>query len=98
MRTSFRYVLGILMLLTFCLPMAVSSQPLGVQDLAVLVDPDGSQTIASVSAPEAQVHFRRLDAVLSAGYTRHVHWLRFTVQTPETPANNRVPKVLNVPK
>ena len=82
MRTSYRYVRSILLLLTFCLHFAVNGQPINVQDLAVLVDPDGTQTISSVSAPEAQVHFRRLDAVLSAGYTRKVHWLRFTVQMP----------------
>ena len=86
MRTGFRYVLSILLLLTFYLPLAVSSQPLDVRDLAVLVDPDGSQTIASVSAPEAQARFKQLDAVLGAGYTRNVHWLRFTVQTPSAGA------------
>ena len=77
-----KYLRAFLLLLTFCLPFAANGQPISVRDLAVLVDPDGSQTLASASAPENQRRYRSLDGMLSAGYTRHVHWLRFTVQTP----------------
>lgn len=47
-------------------------------DLAVLRDPEGKQSIADVSADPAA--FQPLPGGLSAGYTRAVHWLRFTVQ------------------
>ena len=73
---------ALLLLLAFGLPFAAQAQPIAVQNLAVLVDADGSETIASVSAPEAAQRFTPLDGLLSAGYTRKVHWLRFSVQAP----------------
>ena len=75
---------ALLLLLAFGLPFAAQAQPIAVQNLAVLVDADGSETIASVSAPEAAQRFTPLDGLLSAGYTRKVHWLRFSVQAPAT--------------
>ncbi len=86
MKICFRYLRGWLLLLTLCLHFAANGQPIAVRDLAVLVDPDGSQTITSVSAPENQQRYSRLDGMLSAGYTRSVHWLRFTVQAPSAGA------------
>ncbi|MEI8031391.1 MAG: 7TM-DISM domain-containing protein, partial [Comamonadaceae bacterium] len=70
----------ILLLLALGLPIAAQAQPIAVHDLAVLVDADGSETITSVSA--AAQRFTPLDGLLSAGYTRKVHWLRFSVQAP----------------
>jgi signal transduction histidine kinase len=58
------------------------SQSLPVRNLAVLVDPKGVETIDTVSAALAQKAFRSIPGNLSAGYTRDVHWLRFTVQVP----------------
>ena len=55
--------------------MAAPSQP----QVAVLVDASGSETIASVSDPARQQDFKPLSGPFSAGYTRKVHWLRFTL-------------------
>ncbi|MCF8211230.1 MAG: PAS domain-containing protein [Rhodoferax sp.] len=71
-----------LCLLLLVLPFAASAQSISVQNLVVLVDADGSETIASVSAPGAAQRFTPLDGLFSAGYTRKVHWLRFSVQAP----------------
>ena len=76
------FVRTILLLVALGLPFAASAQPVAVHDLAVLVDADGVETIASVSAPGASQRFRSLDGLFSAGYTRKVHWLRFSVQAP----------------
>jgi PAS domain S-box-containing protein len=76
------FVHTILLLLALGLPLAATAQPIAVQNLAVLVDADGSETIASVSAPGAAQRFTSLDGLFSAGYTRKVHWLRFSVQAP----------------
>lgn len=53
--------------------------PLPVGDLAVLVDPGGTETIDSVTSALASLHFTPVRGAFSAGYTRNVHWLRFTV-------------------
>ena len=67
--------------LAACAPSAQAGG-LAVEDLAVLVDAGGSETIASVSAAAASGRFRAAPGGLSAGYTRDVHWLRFTIQVP----------------
>lgn len=53
-----------------------------IADLAVLADPAGSETIASISAPERSDDFRLVPHGFSAGFTRQVHWLRFTLRPP----------------
>lgn len=75
----FRFIRCLILL---CWPVFALAGGLPVTDLALLVDADGSETIASVSAPVASERFRPLDRPLNAGYTRAVHWLRFTVQPP----------------
>ena len=80
--TGLRLARNLLLCLVMGLPLAVSAQAMAVQDLAVLVDADGSETIASVSAPQTAQRFTQLDGSLNAGYTRNVHWLRFSVQVP----------------
>lgn len=52
-----------------------------LRDLAVLVDPQGEMTITAV-ASAADQRFKPLASGLSAGYTRKVHWLRFTIAAP----------------
>ena len=76
------FIRTFVLLLAFGLPFAAQAQPIAVRDLAVLVDADGSETIASVSAPEAAQRFTPLNGSLYAGHTRKVHWLRFSVQAP----------------
>ena len=76
------FVRTILLLVALGLPFATSAQPVAVHDLSVLVDTDGSETITSVSAPGAAQRFTPLDGLFSAGFTRKVHWLRFSVQAP----------------
>lgn len=54
-----------------------------MRDLAVLVDPSGSETIDSVSRPERKGDFSLLAGNgFSAGYTRKVHWLRIRIDAP----------------
>lgn len=69
-------------LILLCWPLAGFCQGLAVQDLALLVDPGGNETIESVVSASAAGRFRPLAHDLNAGYTRKVHWLRFTVQVP----------------
>ena len=76
------FIRTFVLMLAFGLPFAAQAQAIGVRNLAVLVDVDGSETIASVSAPEAAQRFRSLGGLFSAGFTRKVHWLRFSVQAP----------------
>ncbi len=61
----------------------VHGQPIAVRDLAVLVDEHGTETISSVSASAAATRFVPLKGALTAGYTRKVQWLRFSVQVPK---------------
>lgn len=75
------------MLLLLCLPAMVFAAALPPDDLAVLVDPAGRETIASVSATASAGRFAQLQGSLNAGYTRDVHWLRFTV--PASAAGER---------
>ena len=70
-------VLVLLALLALALP--GRAQPQAVQDLALLVDRAGTETLASVSAPAAQGRFKPLDRDFNAGFTNDVHWLRFSV-------------------
>ncbi len=70
------------LLFIFSFTLGAGAQAVELRDLAVLVDVDGTETIASVSASAAQARFTPLAGALSAGYTRQVHWLRFTVQAP----------------
>ncbi|WP_084153816.1 sensor histidine kinase [Simplicispira psychrophila] len=53
-----------------------------INDLAVLADPHGAQTIASVSQPARAAQFKPMPYGFSAGFTRTVHWLRFTLHAP----------------
>lgn len=76
-------------LLGFCLglwlwlagPVWAEAPPF-IADLAVLADPAGSETIASISALERSADFRQVPYGFSAGFTRQVHWLRFTLRAP----------------
>ena len=80
--TTLPWMRALMLLLALGLPFAATAQPIAVQNLAVLVDADGSETIASVSAPGAAQRFTALNGALYAGHTRKVHWLRFSVQAP----------------
>lgn len=74
-------IVGILLLLAYGLASANASA-VPVRELAVLVDPAGTETFASASAPTASGRYVPLAGSLSAGYTRNAHWLRFTVAPP----------------
>ncbi len=69
-----------LLALLLALPRPAVAQAVG--DLALLVDAAGVESIDSVSAPAARGRFRPVRGDFRAGYTRDVHWLRFTVQAP----------------
>ena len=77
-----RWLCGWLLLIALTLPTSVCAQALSVHDLAVLVDADGTETIDTVSARAAEPRFVPIRGGLTAGYTRKVHWLRFSVQVP----------------
>jgi signal transduction histidine kinase len=70
------------LLLLLMLGMSAHAQSLPVRNLAVLLDPGGVATIDTVSAASAEQSFLSIPGNFSAGYTRNVHWLRFTVQVP----------------
>ena len=53
-----------------------------IDDLAVLVDRLGQESIESVSQVDRLADFRPVPEGFSAGYTRAVHWLRFTLHAP----------------
>ena len=63
-------------------PGGVHAQALAVRDLAVLVDADATETIATASAPAARERYTPLTGSWSGGYTRAAVWLRFTVAVP----------------
>ncbi len=54
-----------------------------VEDLAVLVDPHGRATILEIADPTRAADFQPAPRGFSAGYTRKVHWLRFSLEPPE---------------
>ncbi len=56
------------------------AQSLQIRDLAVLADPQGVETIHSVRAPERQANFTPVVGGFAGGYTRQVHWFRFTIE------------------
>lgn len=53
-----------------------------VRELAVLLDPYGTETIQTVTRPSRASDFIAAPHGFSAGYTRQVHWLRFTLMAP----------------
>lgn len=63
-------------------PLLAATWP--IDELAVLADPLGTETIESVSRPERAGEFLPAPRGLSAGYTRTVHWLRFRLEAPST--------------
>jgi signal transduction histidine kinase/ActR/RegA family two-component response regulator len=70
-------------ILLWALHLPAAAQAVQPQQLAVLIDPGGTETLASVSAPAAETRFRRVrHNSFSAGYTQAVYWLRFTLQMP----------------
>ncbi|MFZ4481110.1 MAG: 7TM-DISM domain-containing protein, partial [Rhodoferax sp.] len=76
----------ILLSILLGLSLAGQAQGLALRDLALLVDEGGAETIDSVSADASSARFEPLRGILNGGYTRKVHWLRFTVQAPRSGA------------
>ncbi len=61
---------------------ASEPDPWRIDDLAVLADPGGNETIATISQAGRTTAFQPVPHGFSAGYTRTVHWLRFTLHAP----------------
>ncbi|AWI80975.1 hypothetical protein CEW87_17365 [Parazoarcus communis] len=79
---SIRRPFAYIRILVFCLallPALVLAQAGEPVALAVLVDPDGTETIERISAPARAHEFIEVTNGFSAGYTRKVHWFRFTL-------------------
>ena len=53
-----------------------------INDMAVLVDASGSESIDTVIQASRAQEFKPVAHGFSAGFTRSVHWLRFTLQAP----------------
>lgn len=53
-----------------------------IGELGVLLDPSGTETIESVSAPSSASRFQTVAGGFSRGYTNDVVWLRFQVPPP----------------
>lgn len=60
-----------------------------IHDIAVLADPSGTESIESVSQPDWVSRFVPAPNGFSAGFTRSVHWLRFTLQAPPPDAQGK---------
>ena len=74
-----RYLLLFLLCLQ-AVSLSASLEEPRLSDLAVLEDKSGTENIQSVSAAS---NFKPLPGgMLAAGFTRSVHWLRFTVTAP----------------
>ena len=74
-----RYLLFFLLCLQ-AVSLSASVQEPRLSDLAALEDKSATEDIQSVSASS---NFRPLPGgMLAAGFTRSVHWLRFTVTAP----------------
>jgi hypothetical protein len=58
------------------------AQSVHIRDLAVLAYPQGTETLASVRATERQADFKPVIGGFAGGYTRQVHWFRFSVEVP----------------
>lgn len=67
-----------------------------IDDLAVLVDKPGTETITHVSQPSRAAEFKPAPHGFSAGYTRAVHWLRFTLQAPPPDAQGKRELLLEI--
>lgn len=75
---------------------AAPLEPRQIDDVAVLVDAPGQESIYSVSQPARAAHFVPVPAGFSAGYTRSVHWLRFTLHAPAPDAQGQRAVLLEI--
>ena len=73
-----------------------AADPWLIDDLAVLVDQAGTETIDTVRQPERAVDFHPAPEGFSAGYTRAVHWLRFTLHAPPSEADGARETLLEI--
>ncbi|MGV8834442.1 MAG: sensor histidine kinase [Devosia sp.] len=82
-RTAFARAIWLLLVISFLYASpGYAADPWRIEDLAVLVDKSGQESIASVSQPSRAAGFSPAPNGFSAGYTRAVHWLRFTLNAP----------------
>lgn len=82
--------------LWLALPACAGAAQPAIVDLAVLVDPSATESIASVSRAERSGEFRSLPHGFSAGFTREVHWLRFSVAAPAPGPDGRRELLLEI--
>ena len=80
--SSFRALWLLIAVLFLYAPACYASDPWRIDDLEVLVDQTGHESIESISRPERSADFQPVPEGFSAGYTRAVHWLRFTLHAP----------------
>ena len=75
---------------------ATTLDPWRIDDLAVLVDKTGQESISSVSQPARAGEFVAAPSGFSAGYSRAVHWLRFTLHAPPPNAHGQREVLLEI--
>jgi len=78
------------------MPAAAAGDPWRIDDLAVVADPAGGETIASISQPGRAADFEPVPDGFSGGYTRAVHWLRFTLHAPPANADGKREMLLEI--
>ena len=82
-RPAWLTVLALALFMALAAPMALAATtPPALRDLALLVDPQGSETIESVSQADPGRFSPVLGNGFTRGYTRAALWLRFTLVAP----------------
>ncbi len=73
-----------------------AADPWRIDDLAVLLDKTGQESIENVSKPNRAADFAPVPDGFSAGYTRAAHWLRFTLHAPPPDAQGKREVLLEI--
>ena len=75
-------ILASWLILSLAMPVTANEAHPTLRDLALLVDPEGQETIATIAHTEAGRFTPLPGNGFTRGYTRATHWLRFTLVAP----------------
>ncbi len=96
-KTRFLEAIGLWVVVFFlCAAPSHAADTGAITDLAFLVDAPGTENIDSVSQPSRAHAFKAAPYGFSAGFTRSVHWLRFTLPAPAPDAQGRRETLLQI--
>ena len=79
---SWLTILATWLILSMAMPLTASEALPTLHDLALLVDPQGTETITSIAQADAGRFTPLPGNGFTQGYTRATHWLRFTLDAP----------------